>query len=58
MKYCELREFRCKIMSLNEIPQNHTLYSKAWLKVKLFNLHIIYVDNLISILYKHYKLTA
>lgn len=35
MKYCELREFRCKIMSLNEIPQNHTLYSKNLIESKV-----------------------
>ena len=34
MKDYELREFSCKIMSLNEIPQNHTLYSRILIENK------------------------
>lgn len=35
MKDCELREFSCKIMSLNEIQQNHTLYSRNLIESKV-----------------------
>lgn len=34
MKDCELREFSCKIMSLNEIPQNYILYSRSLIENK------------------------
>ena len=34
MKDSELREFSCKIMSLNEIQQNHTLYSRSLIENK------------------------
>ena len=34
MKDCELREFSCKIMSLNERSQNHTLYSRILIENK------------------------
>ena len=35
MKDCELREFNCKIMNINEIPQNHTLYSRSLIESKI-----------------------
>lgn len=34
VKDYELREFNCKIMSLNEIPQNHILYSRILIENK------------------------
>ena len=35
MKYCELREFNCKIMNLNEITQNYILYSRSLIESKI-----------------------
>ena len=34
VKDCELREFNCKIMNIDEIPQNHTLYSRVLIENK------------------------
>lgn len=34
MKDYELREFNCKIMNINEIPQSHTLYSRILIENK------------------------
>lgn len=34
MKYCELREFNCKIMNLNEVTQNYILYSRSLIENK------------------------